>query len=393
MRVAHLADPHLGFRQYHRQTATGINQREADVANAFREAITGVIDARPDVVLIAGDLFHSVRPTNAAIVFAYQQFHRLRSSLPEVPVILIAGNHDTPRSVETGSILQLFTGLGVDVVASEAQHLHYPSLDLSVLAVPHQALLTEPRTLLAPEGGASHRILLIHGDVAGVLPVHGAAEYGGAMIPPGELQNGDWSYVALGHYHVQRAVGDRSWYAGSLEYVSTNPWGERQEEQRAARGAGGKGWLLVELPAGTVVPQPLAGTRMLLDLAPIEGAGLEAADIDGLIQDRLSAVAGGLDGKLIRLVVRDVPRHVARALNHAAVREAKAAALHFHLDVRRPEPARTAASGAPGRRRTLPQLVRTHLEGRPLPAAIDRAEFVSTGVKLIDEAERDLSED
>lgn len=393
MRVAHLADPHLGFRQYHRQTATGINQREADVANAFREAITGVIDARPDVVLIAGDLFHSVRPTNAAIVFAYQQFHRLRSSLPEVPVILIAGNHDTPRSVETGSILQLFTGLGVDVVASEAQHLHYPALDLSVLAVPHQALLTEPRTLLAPEGDARHRILLIHGDVAGVLPAHGAAEYGGAMIPPGELQDGDWSYVALGHYHVQRAVGERSWYAGSLEYVSTNPWGERQEEQRAAHGAGGKGWLLVELPAGNVVPQALAGTRTLLDLAPIEGAGLDAADIDRHIQERLSAVAGGLDGKLIRLVVRDVPRHVARALNHAAIREAKAAALHFHLDVRRPEPARTAASGAPGRRRTLPQLVRTHLEGRPLPAVIDRAEFVSTGVKLIDEAERDLSED
>ena len=80
VKLAHIADPHLGIRQYHRQTPTGINQREADVANAFR----GVIDeslrsARP--VVVAGDLFHSVRPTNAAIVFAFRQFQRLRDAL------------------------------------------------------------------------------------------------------------------------------------------------------------------------------------------------------------------------------------------------------------------------------------------------------------------------
>ena len=101
MRLAHIADPHLGIRQYHRQTPTGINQREADVANAFRAAIDAVIACRPDAVLVAGDLFHAVRPTNAAIVFAFRQFQRLREGLPGVPVILIAGNHDTPRSAET----------------------------------------------------------------------------------------------------------------------------------------------------------------------------------------------------------------------------------------------------------------------------------------------------
>ncbi|HEX5632837.1 MAG TPA: metallophosphoesterase, partial [Gemmatimonadales bacterium] len=98
VKLAHLADPHLGIRQYHRQTATGINQREADVANAFRAAIDGVVAARPDAVVIAGDLFHAVRPTNAAIVFAFRQFQRLREALPRAPIILIAGNHDTPRS-------------------------------------------------------------------------------------------------------------------------------------------------------------------------------------------------------------------------------------------------------------------------------------------------------
>jgi len=67
MRIAHLADLHLGFRQFQRLDASGVNQREADVAGAFRRAIDAVIDRRPDAVLIAGDLFHSVRPTNRAI--------------------------------------------------------------------------------------------------------------------------------------------------------------------------------------------------------------------------------------------------------------------------------------------------------------------------------------
>ena len=45
MKLAHIADPHLGARQYHRQTPNGINQREADVAQAFR-ADPEVRDAR-----------------------------------------------------------------------------------------------------------------------------------------------------------------------------------------------------------------------------------------------------------------------------------------------------------------------------------------------------------
>src|SRR3954470_17552441 len=134
VKVAHLADPHLGARQYHRQTSGGINQREADVARAFRLTVDGVIAAEPDAVVIAGDLFHSVRPSNSAIVFAFHQFQRLREALPGAPIVLIAGNHDTPRSVETGSILRLFEELGVDVAGDEARRFVYPELDLSVLA-------------------------------------------------------------------------------------------------------------------------------------------------------------------------------------------------------------------------------------------------------------------
>jgi exonuclease SbcD len=100
-----------------------------------------VLEARPDAVVVAGHLFYSVRPTNAAIVFAFRQFQRLLGALPDAPLILIAGNHDTPRSTETGRILRLFEELGVDVATVEPRRLVYTQLNLSVLAVPHQALV------------------------------------------------------------------------------------------------------------------------------------------------------------------------------------------------------------------------------------------------------------
>jgi len=390
VKLAHIADPHLGIRQYHRQTPSGINQREADVAHAFRAAVDGVLEARPEAVVVAGDLFHSVRPTNAAIVFAFRQFQRLRDALPDAPIVLIAGNHDTPRSTETGSILRLFEELGVDVATDEPRRLVYPALDLSILAVPHQALVSGTRPLLRPEGAERNRVLVLHGEIEGVFPFdRSAAEYGGALLGLRELAPDEWTYVALGHYHVQYRVAPRVWYAGSLEYVSPNVWGELLDE--ADRGVRGKGWLLADLEKGTVEPRPLSLARAVLDLVPIEAEGLPAAAIDALIAERVAAVPGGVGDKIVRLLVRDVPRHVARELDHASIRGFKAAALHFHLDLRRPEVRRTVGMGAPGHRLTLPELVRTYLEGRPLPAELDRDAFVRLGAALIDGVERDLA--
>jgi exonuclease SbcD len=390
VKLAHIADPHLGLRQYHRQTAAGINQREADVAQAFRHAVDGVIAARADAVVVAGDLFHSVRPSNPAILFAFRQFQRLRQALPDAPIVLIAGNHDTPRSAETGSILRLYEELGVDVAADEARRLAYPALDLSILAVPHQALMAGERPSLRPDGRERHQVLVLHGEVEGVIPAdRSAAEYGGALVGLGEVGASEWGYVALGHYHVRTEVAPRAWYAGALEYVSPNIWGELAEER--AGHVGGKGWLLADLATGAVAARPVQLARRVLDLEPIPAEGRSAAEVNALITERVAAVPGGIADQVVRLRVFDIPRHVARELDHAAVRALKAEALHFHLDLRRPEIHRTVGMGAPGRRQTLPELVRSYLARRPLPAEVDRDEFVRVGAELMDAVERDLA--
>src|SRR5205807_1880216 len=106
-----------------RQTPRGGNQREADVAEAFRRTVDDLLVQRPDLIVVAGDVFHSVRPTNPAILFLFQQLHRLRAGLTDAPIVVIAGNHDTPRSAETGTILKLYEALGVHVVADQARRI------------------------------------------------------------------------------------------------------------------------------------------------------------------------------------------------------------------------------------------------------------------------------
>jgi DNA repair protein SbcD/Mre11 len=390
VKLAHIADPHLGIRQYHRQTPVGINQREADVAQAFRAAIDGVITAAPDAVVIAGDLFHSVRPSNAAIVFAFRQFQRLRAALPTAPIVLIAGNHDTPRSVETGSILRLFEEVGVDVATTEARRLVYPELDLSVLAVPRQAILAPDRPVLLPEGPQRHHVLVVHLEVEGEYsPHYGAGDYGGAVLNRRDLNLEQWTYVALGHYHTQHQVARNAWYAGALDYIGPNLWGERADE--SDHGDLGKGWLLIDLESGKVRRHRVPGARSILDLEPVRAEGQSAVALDAQIAGRVGAIPGGISDKIVRLRIYDIPRHVARELNHAVIRGYKADALHFHLDLRRPEIRRVVGMGAPGRRQTLPELVSSYLAGRPLPAELDRDAFVRLGRDLMDSVEQDLA--
>jgi hypothetical protein len=47
--------------------------------------------------------------------------------------------------------------------------------------------------------------------------------------------------------------------------------------------------------------------------------------------------------------------------------------------------------GSPGRRQTLPELVSSYLERRPLPSELDRDAFVRLGRELMESVERDLA--
>lgn len=384
MKLAHLADLHLGFRQFDRQTPRGGNQREADVAEAFRRAVDDLLEQRPDLIVLAGDIFHAVRPTNPAILFFFQQMQRLRSGLPDSPIVVIAGNHDTPRSVETGTILRLYEALGVEVATDKPRRVLFPKLDCAVLAVPHQALMQPDRPALRPESGASRNVLVTHGHWPGLGEQRGTMEYGGALLQREDIAPAQWDYVALGHYHVTHQVEPNVWYAGSLDYLSPNPWGQLQDERE--HGRAGKSYLLVHLPGARVEPRPIAPPRRFMELPPIEGAGRTAKELDDEIARVVGAAKPSIDDQVVRLMIWNVSRATARDLDHAALRGYKARALNFQLDVRRPEEHRVPGLASPQRRQPLPETVREFLGRRPLDAELDRPTFVRLGVEYVEAA-------
>jgi exonuclease SbcD len=380
MRLVHLADIHLGFRQYQRQTPTGINQREADVAISLRRTIDRVIELKPELVLIAGDVFHAVRPSNPAILHAFNQFSRLMQMLPDVSVVMIAGNHDTPRTAETGCILRLFAQLGITVVEGEMKRITIPEHDLSILAVPDMG-----KPPFDPDPSAKYNILLLHGEIQGVLPRSGRELDRRPMaITEQELGAERWDYVALGHYHVYRQVEPNAYYSGSIDFTSTNSWGEKAEEDAAKNG--GKGIIERDLVTGTHTFHPIRPLREWIDLPSLSGAGLSPASLDEAIRATVENVEGGIDNKVVRLVVRDVPRHILRELDHKAIREYKRKALEFYLDTRRPEIVRQGQA-APGRRASLADTVRDKLRSRVLTEDIDREALVELGLHYLREAD------
>jgi len=383
MRLIHISDLHLGFRQYQRQTPTGVNQREWDVAMAFKRAIDKIIEVAPDIVLIAGDVFHAVRPTNTAIVHAFQQFSRLKQGLPDAIIVMIAGNHDTPKSSKMGCILRLFTPLGIHVVYGEPERLSFPDRELSILAVP-DALKDHP--VLDPDPAAKHNVLVIHCELPGILPADAVAQERSTVeITVEEIGAPRWNYVALGHYHVYRQVAPNMYYSGSMEYTSVNVWSELTEERTVK--LPGKGMIEYDIATEKRKFHFLPATRPLVDLPIIAARGMSSADLDAAIQAGVARVSGGIDDKIVRQVVRDVPRHIARELDHKALRELKRRALHYHLDTRRPEIIRTVASGGPGRRPSLAETVRDHLQRRVMTSDIDRDRLVTLGLDYLREAE------
>jgi hypothetical protein len=242
------------------------------------------------------------------------------------------------------------------------------------------------RPSFTPDPGARYNVLVVHGEVEGMLPDNAMpGDRASVQFTHAELAASHWDYVALGHYHVFREVLPNTFYSGSIDYTSLNPWGEAYE-QRVAE-IDGKGFIERDLDTGELKFHLLPASRPFIDLPPVNARNLTAAETDDRIRSTVESCIGGIDDKIVRLIVRDVPRHISRELDHKAIRDYKRRALNFHLDIRRPDVLRLHAGGAPGRRPSLNEIVREKLLARPLDSDVDRTALVERAIAYLDEAQ------
>lgn len=367
MRLIHISDPHLGYRAYNRVNREGVNAREADVFAAFRRALAKTVELDPDLILIAGDLFHVVRPSNLTIQHTFREFAGLRSKI-NAPVVIIGGNHDSPRAADTGCILDLFTNLpDIHVAHGEYAQVKLDKLDTSVFCLCHRALPHINSLRIEPDPSSRYNVLLAHGTVEGII----RHAYDTIEISRSQVISDSWDYVAFGHYHMFEELAPNAYYSGSLEYTSPNIWSETAKE---------KGFIEYDVSERRLIEFHRFPTRGVIDLRRVDAAGLSVDELNTLLQRRLESVPGGYENKIVRLVVENVHRGLQADLDYAFIRRARSEALHLELVLRPPAAAgRVFADGDQALARTLDEEWDDFARAYQLPPGVERDRFIELG--------------
>ncbi|MDD2367877.1 MAG: exonuclease SbcCD subunit D [Sulfuricurvum sp.] len=223
MRILHFSDTHLGFNDLEIVNESGINQREADFYDAFTQEIDAILEIKPDYVIHTGDLFHRPHPSNRAISFCLTQLKRL--SVAQIPTIIIAGNHSTPRTRSASPILAALRTLDHIYPVFEERYEKVIFDNITFHCIPH--INDEVSNLAAIEeceasvDADKRNIMMLHCSVGTQFMME---EYGERVYPrEKEALFEKMDYVALGHWHGFGSVGKHPnvYYAGSTERTSS----------------------------------------------------------------------------------------------------------------------------------------------------------------------------
>lgn len=96
MKIFHIADLHIGKQlNYY-----NLKENQEDILN---QMIDRMEEYRPDVLLIAGDIFDKSMPSGEAYSLFDNFLNRAGALCPSIPIVIIAGNHDSPERLNYAS--------------------------------------------------------------------------------------------------------------------------------------------------------------------------------------------------------------------------------------------------------------------------------------------------
>jgi len=224
MKIIHFSDTHLGYNDLDVLNDKNINQREADFYDAFSQVVEHIKQIKPDYIIHTGDLFHRSSPSNRAITFALEQFKVIDEL--NIPFVVIAGNHSTPRTNLSSPILTIFENFK-NIHVSYNQEYKKVEFDKVIFhTLPH---MNDETKALEHIQMCEHNIdkskkniMMMHCSVGAWYLMQ---EFGEWVYPSDkEYIFNMMDYVALGHWHGFGAVGkhENVYYSGSTERTSLN---------------------------------------------------------------------------------------------------------------------------------------------------------------------------
>jgi exonuclease SbcD len=312
LKIVHLADSHLGFSSYSRLDQQGQNRIEEMVYAGFNQAIDRIIQLRPDAVVHAGDVFHHVRPKIKPLVVFRRGLKKLTDA--GIPVIIISGNHDAPKSYSSTSPFLLFEGLRDVMIAQRYEYERFEVGDHDFHCIP---FCLEPQDYM-------NEFCKIERSGRDVLVMHGLVESlkNRKMRSVGEhelkdsLLKREFDYIALGHFHAQMPIASNAWYSGSVDYFNFGEAGDK------------KGMLLVDLEKGEVNPVEVR-QKYMVDHPAVNCTGMSSEEI----AERLMGLCDNDDvrDKMVRITLKNVNRAAYRSIDPGRLSRLCAPALYLKI--------------------------------------------------------------
>nr|WP_294493267.1 exonuclease SbcCD subunit D [uncultured Mediterraneibacter sp.] len=250
MRFFHLSDLHIGKQLHH------YNLRE-DQEHILGEVISYAETLRPDAVVIAGDVYDKSVPSGEAVSLFDDFLTRMSEIEPAIPVLIIAGNHDSPQRLDYASRLLGSRRIYIAGKAPETEREHLKKITLTdKFGTVHFYLLPflKPGYVRSLTGGElpqsytaaveavlnrekidlrERNVLVSHQFYTGTggMPETCDSE----LLSVGGIDNVDISviksfdYVALGHLHGAQKVGEEHIrYCGTLLKYSVSEAGQEK---------------------------------------------------------------------------------------------------------------------------------------------------------------------
>ena len=230
MKFAHLADTHLGYRQF------GLYEREKDFYEVFEKIIDRIIEEKVDFVIHSGDLFDNSRPSPIALLTFQKGLIKLKNA--NIPVYAIAGNHDSVLRKNSIPPQVLFKKFGLKVISPINTNYMYHDVFIAGLPFYSSSQYKNLKNKLSElsKKAASHEksILVLHQGIDKYFNLQYELEIGD--IPD------NFTYYAMGHLHnyINDDFGEgKLVYPGSSEVWKTTELGDYRKN--------GKGFVIVDL--------------------------------------------------------------------------------------------------------------------------------------------------
>ncbi len=332
MLFAHIADTHLGYRQYN------LDEREEDFYAVFDEAVDRIIHAGCDFVVHSGDLFDDPRPHVKALVRVRGALERLSDA--GIKFYCIAGNHDLLMRRGAVPPQKLYREVEFLTPARPVRrHGDVLIAGLPYFSKIHRRVLVEK---LAELGRLAEKhstcVLLLHQGIRKYFPLEYEVDL--ADLPR------SFHYYAMGHIH-SRILDEFG--KGVLAYPgSTEVW---RVDEIAEYERSGKGFFMVDTEE--ISPERLEWIR-LERVRPFRRVSFESAD-------EVQIVARTLDGRrpVLKVEVRSTQEEF-RRIYREVVEQLAAKALY--IDVKRLEVGEGAGRKGSGERISVEQLIRESMK-------------------------------